>query len=130
GLKKNSQMPVPDVEWGVIELSRRERERTGVLVTANPLSELHRQIDVWSDKYARHTARTVESVMRTGDGARVSVTGLVGSVTPITTRKGERMARMWLDGEDTEIECVIFPRSYREMVDNGGVPKPGALVAV
>ena len=58
------------------------------------------------------------------DKARVSFAGIVTSVTPKSTKNGDRMAFFTLEDRMGEIECIVFARQYRELshllrVENG-----------
>lgn len=48
------------------------------------------------------------------DGREVAVAGIIGAVTAKTTRKDERMAFITLEDRYGEIECILFPKVYRQ----------------
>lgn len=74
------------------------------------------------DEYARHLADlSPESIVEyvgedadPADKARVSFAGIVTSVTPKSTKNGDRMAFFTLEDRMGEIECIAFARQYGE----------------
>ena len=74
------------------------------------------------DEYSRHLALLqtdpiadyVSDESDPADKARVSVAGIITSVTHKTTKSGDRMAFFTLEDRAAEIECIAFARQFGE----------------
>jgi len=93
------------VEWDRDELLRREKETLGLYVSSHPLSEireqLHRRVD--------HRLSDLGSLR---DGQVVTVGGLVTSLKPFVTRKGDQMVFAELDDATGSVEVVVFANTW------------------
>jgi DNA polymerase-3 subunit alpha len=65
--------------------------------------------------------------LKLADRTRVTVAGIITSITRKTTKRDERMAFFSLEDRFAEIECVVFPRT---MQDYGHVLREDCVVRV
>ncbi len=96
-----SHPPVTGEEWDRAELLTREKEALGLFVSSHPLADVR-------DQLARRADLPLSSADSLRDGQVVTVGGLVTSVKPFVTRKGDRMAFAELDDTSGSIEVVVF----------------------
>ena len=94
--------PIPDrqlLEW--------ERELLGTYLSKHPLT------DQEADLLARDITNTLMGQHATeAPGQVLKAVGMVLRVRRITTKKGEMMAFLTLEGPGGEMEVVVFPRVY------------------
>ncbi len=105
------ELPKPD-------LLSYEKEMLGLYVSDNPLLELAPLLQTQTTSIAQ--ARELR------DGATVSIGGLVGKISRITTRKGESMAFVVIEDLEGSMEVVVFPavlQKYRALVVEDAVVK-------
>lgn len=129
GLRDNPDIVIPNMEWGVIERSQRERSRLGVAVSAHPLKALKDNLKQWKDPESRSTPVTLTAVLEERSGRAVSTIGVVSYIGEFRSRSG-RMARLTLEGSSASVDCVIFPKTYRHLLDEGTVPVVGQVIGV
>jgi DNA polymerase-3 subunit alpha len=96
-----SHPPVPPGEWERTELLAREKDALGLYVSSHPLADVREQLIRRSDLPLGQA-----STLR--DGQIVTVGGLVTSIKPFVTRKGDQMAFAELDDMTGSIEVVVF----------------------
>jgi DNA polymerase III subunit alpha len=96
-----SHPPVPEGEWDRSELLAREKEALGLYVSSHPLADVR-------DQLARRSDIPLSQAESLRDGQVVTVGGLVTSVKPFVTRKGDHMAFAELDDTTGSIEVVVF----------------------
>jgi DNA-directed DNA polymerase III PolC len=96
-----SHPPVPEGEWDRSELLAREKEALGLYVSSHPLADVR-------DQLARRSDIPLAQAESLRDGQVVTVGGLVTSVKPFVTRKGDHMAFAELDDTTGSIEVVVF----------------------
>ncbi|RKD23776.1 DNA polymerase III subunit alpha [Ammoniphilus oxalaticus] len=82
-----------------------ERELLGVYVTGHPLDE-------FSSLLQRKEFLSEAELANCQDQSPVMMAGMVDEVKVITTRKGETMAFVSLEGRFAQIELVVFPSVY------------------
>ncbi|MBQ9132483.1 MAG: DNA polymerase III subunit alpha, partial [Clostridia bacterium] len=112
----------PDIpEMGIREKLLMEKEATGMYFSGQMVDEYSRHLEVLKpESIADFVGEDADPV----DKARVSLAGIITSVTPKTTRNGDRMAFFILEDRMAEIECLAFARQFTELshlirVDNG-----------
>jgi DNA polymerase-3 subunit alpha len=125
--------PTPDgVEWDSRTLLAYEREALGMYVSDHPLrpylglleQEREYPLSVFlaaseADEVGM-AADEAGAAAGDGDGAGVpqgvpiKLAGMVSRITPMVSRKGERMARFMLEDDGGSIECIIFPSYFRD----------------
>ena len=93
--------------WDYADMLAKEREVLGFYVSSHPL-ELHR------DAVSRFATADVNAARQMKHDDPIVVGGLVKSVRPVVTRKGDRMAIVTLEDEHNTIDAVLFPRTYAD----------------
>ncbi len=96
---------IPTEEFEKRELLALEKESLGLYVSEHPLHAI-------ADQLRRKTDCGLAEVERRRDGEVVTVGGLVGAVRQLTTKKGEPMVFLRLDGITGSAEVVVFNSVY------------------
>jgi DNA polymerase-3 subunit alpha len=96
-----SHPAVPPGEWDRSELLAHEKEALGLYVSSHPLADVREQL-------ARRSDVQLAQAETLRDGQVVTVGGLVTSVKPFVTRKGDQMAFAEIDDMTGSIEVVVF----------------------
>jgi DNA polymerase III subunit alpha len=78
-----------------------EKEMLGLYVSDNPLLELA--------PYLAGQATPISQARERSDGQAVTIAGLIGKISRITTRKGDSMAFVVLEDLEGSMEVVVFP---------------------
>ena len=113
--------PLPNVpEWDQVQRLKYERELTGFYITAHPLSRYAAVIEKFS------TAKS-DSLAELSDGKEVKLCGIVNTIKPMTTKKGDRMAYFTFEDLHGMIEIIAFPDLYRS---SGTLIVPESLIRV
>ena len=126
-------VPAADgVEWDSRTLLAYEREALGMYVSDHPLRPyldiLRREADyplsVFVSKegdspednleIADNDLESASSEVGVPEGKVIRLAGMVGRITPMVSRKGERMARFVLEDNSGSVECIIFPSYFRD----------------
>ena len=95
-------------EWDMAELLAFEKEALGFYISGNPLQRFSRA------GLLREAANSAK-LNTMPNNAEVSVAGIVASIKKIKTKSDKGlMASMVLDGEDGQIEVIVFPDLYKE----------------
>ena len=102
----------PDIpELGIREKLLMEKEATGMYFSGQMLDEYSRHLAILKpDPIADYVGDESDPA----DKARVSVAGIVTSVTLKNTKNGDRMAFFTIEDRMAEIECIAFARQYGE----------------
>ena len=121
---------LPDIpEFSPAELMAMEKETTGLYLSGHPMDEYRRQ----AQKYG---AAPIAAVMaageesgpsRYGDGASVTLAGVVASVRTKTTKNNTLMAYVVLEDATGSMELLVFSRTLTE---SGAYLKANLPVAV
>lgn len=96
--------PIPDrqlLEW--------EKELLGTYLSRHPLSDQERELlaqELISTTIGNHTTEAPGQVLK--------VVGMVQRVRRITTKKGDTMAFVTLEGSGGTLDSVVFPRTYEQ----------------
>ena len=106
GFQEVSAVDMPLPESAKEELDKQvllsyEKEMLGLYVSDNPLFELAKILEAQTTSIA--------AVREKKDGSIVTIGGLVGKINRITTRKGEGMAFVVIEGLEGSMEVVVFP---------------------
>ncbi|HEY0388890.1 MAG TPA: DNA polymerase III subunit alpha [Gaiellales bacterium] len=96
-----SHPAVPPGEWDRTDLLAREKDALGLYVSSHPLADVR-------DQLARRSDIPLSQAEVLRDGQVVTVGGLVTSVKPFVTRKGDQMAFAEIDDTTGSIEVVVF----------------------
>ncbi len=107
----DSPQPAPansTQEWDMADLLAYEKEALGFYISGNPMQRFSRA------GLLRETANSTK-LNTMPNNAEVSVAGIVASIKKIKTKSDKGlMASMVLDGEDGQIEVIVFPDLYKE----------------
>ncbi len=109
---------LPDIpEFSPAELMAMEKETTGLYLSGHPMDEYRRQ----AQKYGAAPIAAVmaagneeNSPSRYGDGANVTLAGVVASVRTKTTKNNSLMAYVILEDASGSIELLVFSRTLTE----------------
>jgi DNA polymerase-3 subunit alpha len=97
--------PQSPPEWSDLERLQAEREALGFYLSGHPLSRFKDDLE----GVATHGTATLGQA---GQGAEVSVGGMMAGVTRRKTRKGDTMATFTLEDLEGGVEVVVFPDLY------------------
>lgn len=85
-----------------------EKELLGMYVSSHPLKEYRKQLRVNGQVSLGQAAKMI--------GKRnLNVTVIIQAIRVIRTKRGDKMAFLTIDDEQTEMEAVIFPDVFREI---------------
>ncbi|HZG83589.1 DNA polymerase III subunit alpha [Paenibacillus sp.] len=103
----NWTIEMPDIRpMTRMEMLEHERELLGLYVTGHPLD----QYASWYDEY---DMLPIHRLSELEEGTEVVVFGMVLSVKPIVTRKGQQMAFLELEDRVSGVEVVLFPETWK-----------------
>lgn len=102
----------PDIpELGVREKLLMERDATGMYFSGQMLDEYSKHVQVIKPQ---PLSELVGEDLELTEKQRVSVAGIIGSVSLKTTKNGDRMAFFSMEDRFAEIECIAFTRVFAE----------------
>jgi DNA polymerase-3 subunit alpha len=97
---------LPAVEpWSTKEMLKAEREVLGFYITAHPLDKY--EVDL------KRFACPVEHLPSRGDGATVTLGGVIQGLRLRNSKKGERYASFTLEDKTGTVEVICWPDRYR-----------------
>lgn len=99
--------PIPDsklLEW--------EKELMGTYISKHPLTDLEQKLRA-QDLINTTIAEVATAVL----GQQLTLVGMVQRVRRITTKKGDTMALVTLEGSGGTLDVVVFPRIYERFKD-------------
>jgi DNA polymerase-3 subunit alpha len=130
---------LPDVvAWSEIEQLNYEKESLGLYWSGHP-------VDRYAADLATLGAKTIADLLPKREAAEaaaeeaaeaapsktvadnVMIGGIVGSLRPLKTRKGDRMCVFMLDDPHGSLEVVVFPEAFKQ---HGHLAENGRLVVV
>lgn len=125
--------PVPDLEWGVIERSARQRQRLGVSLGVHPLIVFRDQVRNWSKMSATKYGVVEERGIPIGKipeegGAIVTVIGLLAKFSE-GSYKGGRKAAIVIEGSAQRVDGIMWDDALTDQRVIG-IPPVGWPVAV
>jgi DNA polymerase-3 subunit alpha len=101
--------PIPDVEFDKRARLAYEKEMLGLYVSDHPLMGAE-------DALRRRCDRTIDELGSLGDsGGVVKVGGVCTSLQRKWTKKGDLMAVFQLEDLQSQIECMVFPKTMHEV---------------
>jgi DNA polymerase-3 subunit alpha len=100
----------PALEMDQREILEWERELLGLFISAHPM-----------DAYT-HSLRSIVShysgtLSKARDGNNVVVAGIVSRIRPYVTKKNDPMGFVTLEDNQGPIDCVVFPRAWKQFRD-------------
>jgi DNA polymerase-3 subunit alpha len=93
-------------EWDHAQRLKYERELTGFYISAHPLSRYETTIG------ALATATTA-GLADVSDGKEVKLCGIIVTLKPMLTKKGDRMAYLTVEDLHGTVEVIVFPDVYK-----------------
>jgi DNA polymerase-3 subunit alpha len=110
--RQQLKVDYPDIpEMSVREKLLMEKEASGLYFSGQMLDEYSRHLEVLKpDSIADFVSEDADPA----DKAKARVAGIITSVTPKTTRKGDRMMFFTLEDRMAEMECIAFTRQCNE----------------
>lgn len=103
----NWTVEMPDIRpMSRLEMLEQERELLGLYVTGHPL-------DQYADWYELYGMLPIHRLHEAEEGTEVVVFGMVLSVKPIVTRKGQQMGFLEVEDRVHKAEVVLFPEVWR-----------------
>ncbi len=97
--------PIPErrlLEW--------ERELLGTYISEHPLSRYERELSTVV------TTSVGQAALETA-GRQLVLVGMIQRVRRVTTKRGDTMAFVTLEGTDGTLDVVVFPRTYERFKD-------------
>ena len=127
GELKAPEFEYPDVrELSVKEKLMLEKEASGMYFSGHILDSYKKHIEDldYTSIGEINPNGEDEEESEFSDKDKVSIVGIISSVTYKNTRKDERMAFFTLEDKSGEIECIVFPKTYNKFyheirVDSG-----------
>ncbi|MEP7160073.1 MAG: DNA polymerase III subunit alpha [Dermatophilaceae bacterium] len=102
---------IPDVEWDKATLLSFEREMLGLYVSDHPLFGVEHILTRHADTPICSLSLPVDEGGR-GDGATVTVAGLITGLQLKRTKNGELWAIVTVEDLEGAVECLFFPKTY------------------
>lgn len=84
-----------------------ERELMGLYISAHPLDKY--------DTYFEEQTMPIAEITPKIDGASVIVGGIITNVRSLVTKSGSKMAFVKIEDKVTEIEVIVFPKTYEQV---------------
>jgi DNA polymerase-3 subunit alpha len=107
-------------EWDQAQRLKYERELTGFYISAHPLSQYETTIGALS-------SATTADLAELPDGKEVKLCGIIATVKPMLTKRGDRMAYVTLEDLQGTVEVIIFPDLFKTA---GALIAPERLVRI
>ncbi len=99
----------PEVpEWNEAELLSFEKESLGFYITGHPLARFEKE----ARRYAPNNTAELNELP---EGREVTIMGIITSLSPKTTKKGDRMAILAVEDLQGSVEVIVFPDLYKEV---------------
>lgn len=133
--RDSDNVAVPDMEWGSLERSARERDRLGLALSTHPLMALKDQIREWRPPGMHGKTRPMSDTpvaiqnIGTVDGAEILTLGVLASWAERSYSRG-RMARITLEGSTSSVDGVLWDETLLALKTNGDLPVVGSIVAL
>ena len=93
-------------EFPLREQLQWERELLGIYLSQHPLADYKALL--------KSKATAIVSALKSADGKRLTVGGMLTSVREITTKNGQKMAFVQLADESGGMELVLFPKIFEQ----------------
>jgi len=84
-----------------------ERDLMGLYISAHPLDKY--------DTYFEEQTMPINEIKPNLDGATVIVGGIITNVRSLVTKSGSKMAFVKIEDKVSEIEVIVFPKTYEEV---------------
>ncbi|MBB5474859.1 DNA polymerase III subunit alpha [Cellulomonas hominis] len=124
-IREHPDLAVPDVDWGLLERSGRQRIAIGVITGQHPLSQLGAQLRSYTTPNGRY-ARPVSTVHAAAEREQVLLLGVLAGYSEKAYSKG-RMAKITLEGTRGAIDGVMWDDDRQRVAFE---PAVGQVVAI
>jgi len=94
-------------EWPRSQLLQYEKEVLGFYLTGHPLRE-------YVDELNRYVSEPISELPQVEEGKTVRIGGMVSATREVTTRNGEKMGFITIEGLDGLVEVVVFSKPYAQ----------------
>ena len=102
-------------EFPLRELLMQEKEASGMYFSGHLLDGFSTALSAPGITQIRDVLQTdTDGELVMEDRTRVTVAGIITSITRKTTKRDERMAFFNLEDRYAEIECIVFPKALQE----------------
>jgi DNA polymerase-3 subunit alpha len=85
-----------------------ERELLGIYLSQHPLAMF--------ESFLAERTVSIKELLPVHDGKSVAIGGAVADIREITTKNGQKMAFVKVEGQDGEIELILFPNAYQQTI--------------
>lgn len=119
GMSSGIQLPAHYPPISMRQMLEWEKELLGVYLSEHPLEQQERELLAQS-----LTNTTLDRLPAESPGPQLTLLGMVQRIRRITTKKGDMMAFVTLEGPGGIAEVTVFPRTYercRELLTEGRV---------
>jgi DNA polymerase-3 subunit alpha len=103
----DERLPVPDMEFEKADKLRHEKEMLGLYVSDHPLFGVEAAL-------RRKVEHSIADLAELGDGAAVTIGGVITGLTRKFTKRGDQMAVFVLEDLESAVEVTLFPRTLTE----------------
>lgn len=108
GLQSRKEKRLPEMEeWTEGQILSAEKQVFGFYFTSHPFSRFQK-------KAHELTSLDTEALEELESGKLVRVAGVTSEVKELSTKKGERMARLVLEDLKGRVEVIVFPDLYQK----------------
>ncbi len=102
-------------EYDARKLLMLEKESSGMFLSGHLLDSYSSHIEALSPiSISEVTDEETDGEYLYSDRDRVRVIGIINTVIQKTTKKNEQMVFLTIEDRDSEIECIVFPKAYKE----------------
>jgi DNA polymerase III subunit alpha len=121
--------PANVAPWTEVQQLAYEKEALGLYWSGHPIDRVAADLNVLGAKTTAQLGAKANGVNGGNGrpGGDVAVGGIIASIRPLKTRKGDRMAVIMLEDPHGCVEVVVFPEAYAKAA---GVLETGAMVVV
>lgn len=127
-------VPVPQMEWGVIERTTRQRSRLLTVVGENVLARFQQELRAWNvpgpvgpNGEVLYAPGTPVGSLPDRDGSSVTTLGVLAAFSTATYRGGTR-ADMVIEGTNASIRAVMWDEALSRARATEVIPPVGSLV--
>ncbi|MEK6344806.1 MAG: hypothetical protein V4737_13330, partial [Curtobacterium sp.] len=131
---RTTAVPVPELEWGVLERASRQRHRLLTVVGEQPLQRFQQELRAWNvpgplgpNGEELYAPGTPVGMLPDADGASVTTIGILAAFSTRPYRGGT-MANLTIEGTNAQIRGVMWDEALQCAQEAGIIPPVGALI--
>lgn len=94
-----------------LDILEKEKDELGIYVTSHPVS------GIWSTLSKKVDCELLD-INLVDAGSTVRIGGIITSVKPMVTKKGQKMMKFMIEDISSDIEVIVFPRDAKDIPDN------------